>query len=109
MTVEEERESRSRDRARAAQRVVNAYHTIFAGPDGNTVLQDLVACFGFKAPSFIPTATRPGEAIQYDPYYAAVRSGQHSVFLHIMAKLEAPALGDANVTEGDKVLTGLSE
>jgi hypothetical protein len=109
MNVEEERAANARDRKRAAQRVVNAYHVIFSGPDGETVLNDIVAAFGIKAPSFIPTATRPGEPISYDPYYAAVRSGQHSVFLHIMAKLETPALGDANIQEGDKVLTGLSQ
>ena len=73
------------------------------------MLDDLVKAFGIKAPSFLPTATRPGDPIQYDPYYAAIRSGQHSVYLHIMAMLEAPVTGDANIEEGDKVLTGLSQ
>ena len=109
MTVEEEREAAARDRKRRSQRTVNAYHTIFAGPDGETVLNDLVAVFGLKAPSMISTATRPGEPLTFDPQYTAYRSGQHSVYLHIMAKLEAPVTGDGNIMEGDKVLTGLSE
>jgi hypothetical protein len=109
MTIEEERAAASRDRKRAAQRTVNAYKTIFAGPDGKTVLDDMISVFGFRAPSFIPTATGPNQPLSYDSHYAAVRSGQHSVYLHILAKLDAPATGDANITEGDKVLTGLSQ
>lgn len=109
MTIEEQREAAARDRKRRTQRTVNAYHTIFAGPDGEAVLQDLVVSFGLKAPSMLPTATRPGESLTFCPYYTAMRSGQHSVYLHIMAKLEANVTGDANIEKGDKVLTGLSE
>lgn len=109
MTPEEEREARARDRKRQAQRVVNAYHVAFSGPDGETVLNDIIAAFGINASTFLSTATRAGEPLTYDPYYAAIRSGQRDVFLHIMAKLNAVMTGDGNITEGDKVLTGLSQ
>ena len=109
MTTQEERESAARDRKRNEQRTINAYHVIFSGPDGKAVLDDLIAAFGMSHPAFISTGTTIGAAIKYDPFYAAVRDGQRSVYLHIMAKLKAEATGDANITEGDKVLTGLSQ
>lgn len=105
----EDREQRSLDRQRHMQRVINAYHVVFRGPDGEVVISDLIAAFGVNLPAFLSTATRPGENIKYDPYYAAIRDGQRSVFLHITAKLNAPPIGDANITEGTEVLTGLSE
>ena len=109
MSIEEERSERARDRARHAQRTINAYHVIFSGPDGETVLNDLISAFGINIPAFLPTATRAGENIKYDPYYAAIRDGQRSVYLHIRAKLDAAVTGDANVDKGTEVLTGLSQ
>lgn len=109
MTIEEERNSKALDRKRHAQRIINAYHTVFAGPDGEVVLNDLTAAFGVNLPAFLSTTTRPGESITYDPIYAAIRDGQRSILLHIQAKLDAIMTGDANLTEGDKVLTGLSQ
>lgn len=110
MSIEEEREARARDRARASQRIVNAYHVTFNGsPEGKLVLDDLTNAFGINLPAFLSTATRAGDNIKYDPYYAAIRDGQRSVYLHITAKLNTPPIGDANITEGVEVLTGLSE
>lgn len=109
MTTQEERESASRDRKRKEQRTINAYHVIFAGPDGDLVLRDLTSAFGINHPAFLSTATTVGGNLKYDPFYAAIRDGQRSVYLHIMAKLSSHVTGDANIEEGDKVLTGLSE
>lgn len=109
MSIEEEREARARDRARAAQRVINAYHVTFNSPDGKIVLDDLVAAFGINMPAFLPVGTRPGDGIKYSGTYGKIRDGQRSVYLHIKAKLDAPPIGDANITEGVEVLTGLSQ
>ena len=108
-SVEQERQANADDRKRKSQRITNAYHVIFSGPDGEVVLKDMVSAFGMEIPAFLPTATSPGEPIKYDPYYAAIRDGQRSVYLHIMAKLRAQMTGEGNITEAPGVLTGLSE
>jgi hypothetical protein len=104
-TIEEERQAAANDRRRKSQRVINAYHVIFSGPDGEAVLNDIVSAFGIDIPAFLPTATSPGEPIKYDPYYAAIRDGQRSVFLHIMTKLKARMEGEGNITEAPSVIT----
>lgn len=103
--VEELRERENLDRRRRHQRTINAYHRIFHGPDAELVLQDIINSFGIDAPAFLPTATRPGEPLKYDPFYAAIRDGQRSVLLHITSKLHAPVDGDANLTPEPAVLT----
>ena len=103
--VEEQRRVQAVDRKRKAQRVINAYHVIFSGPDGDIVLNDLITAFGLEIPAFLPTATSPGEPIKYDPYYAAIRDGQRSVYLHIQAKMKAQMTGEGNINEAPTVLT----
>ena len=107
--IEEERQANALDRKRKSQRITNAYHVIFSGPDGEVVLNDLVSAFGMELPAFLPTATSPGKPIKYSKAYAAIRDGQRSVYLHIMAKLKAKMEGEGNITEAPTVLTGLSE
>jgi hypothetical protein len=107
--VAESRRLKALERTRATQRIVNAYHRVFSGEDGKTVLSDMSAAFGFNLPAFLSTGNRPGQ-ISFDTHYAAKRDGQHDVYLHIQARLSAPVEGDANIEEPrDKVLTGLSE
>ena len=109
MTVEEERRIKREEREQATQRVVNAYHRAFQNQDGNVVLADLEAAFGINLPCFLSVGTRPGGQIAYDPLYAAVRDGQRQVYLHIMARLNATARGDGNITQPKEVLIGLSQ
>lgn len=77
--------------ARERQRLVNAYHRVFASADGKAVLGDLSSIFGVNAPVFIRGASG------YDPLYAAVRDGQRQVILHIANLLAEEARGDADV------------
>jgi hypothetical protein len=109
MNVEEERRIKRLEREQATQTVVNAYHRAFRNQDGNVVLADLEAAFGINLPCFLPVGTRPGVQIAYDPLYAAVRDGQRQVYLHIMARLNVPPKGDADITQPKEVLTGLSQ
>ena len=53
-------------------------YSIFASPQGETVLADLEKVFGFSAQAFQPDA-----AGAYCPLKAAIRDGQRSVLLHI--------------------------
>lgn len=82
-------------KAQAQQRIVNAYHRLFNGPDGKAVLEDLRKSFGTEQPAFIPQ-TR-GRHCEYDPLHAAIRDGQRQILLHIEARLKATAKGDANI------------
>lgn len=108
--IAEERRVKQLERTRATQRIVNAYHRVFEGPDGEIVVNDMIAAFGLNLPAFLSVGTRAGSPIAYDTHYAAIRDGQRSVFLHITARLNAEVQGDANIEEPrDKVLTGLSE
>lgn len=105
--VAESRRLKALERTRATQRIVNAYHRVFSGPDGETVLGDMAIAFGFNLPAFLSVGR--GQ-IAFDTHYAAKRDGQRDVYLHIQARLNAPVQGDANIEEPrDKVLTGLSE
>jgi hypothetical protein len=107
--VAESRRLKALERTRATQRIVNAYHRVFSGPDGEAVLGDMIAAFGLNLPAFLSTGNRTGQ-ISFDTHYAAKRDGQRDVFLHIQARLNAQVQGDANIEEPrDKVLTGLSE
>jgi hypothetical protein len=94
-TLQNEREARQKDRARRMQRIVNAYHRVFRSPDGELVLADLTAAFGFNLPTFLATGTKPGE-IKYNRTYAAIRDGQRQVYLHIQTRLDTPVRGDAD-------------
>ena len=108
MTSEEARQA-GMERARKMQRIINAYHRVFATEEGKAILEDLKTAFGYKFSTFLNTATTPG-AIQMCPYYGAVRSGQRDVILHIEAKLEAPVQGDGNIVKPlAEVLTGMRE
>lgn len=53
-------------------------YSLFATPQGETVLADLEKVFGFSAQAFQPDATGA-----YCPLKAAIRDGQRSVLLHI--------------------------
>jgi hypothetical protein len=83
------------DKARKAQAVINAYHRVFATPEGALVLGDIRAALGLHMPAFIPQ-TR-GRHCEYDAIHAAIRDGQRQVILHIEAKLTQTPDGDANV------------
>ena len=91
------------------QRIVNAYHRVFRGQEGELVLADMMAAFGFNLPAFLSTGTQPG-ALHYDTHYAAVRDGQRQVYLHIQARLDTPVRGDADFEVGSShvVKTGLT-
>lgn len=79
-------------RARAAQKLVNAYHRTFGSEDGSAVLADLKASFGFDFPAFF--ALDRGGHSEFDPIHAAIRDGQRQVILHVQAKLAAPPAGE---------------
>jgi len=76
---------------RKAQRVTNAYHRVFSGEDGQTVLEHLRAYFRVNLPAFQRSMHNP-----YDPIGAALRDGQREVILLIEHKLAEPAVGDAD-------------
>jgi hypothetical protein len=105
---DEDRRLKQLERERKTARVVNAYHRVFSGNDGEIVLNDLSAVFGINLPAFLPLPNNSRDA--YSPYYAAIRDGQRQVWLHIQARLEAPMQPDGNIEEPrNRILTGLSE
>lgn len=55
-------------------------YSVFASPQGETVMADLEKVFGFSAQAFQPDATGA-----FCPIRAAIRDGQRSVLLHIKA------------------------
>jgi hypothetical protein len=83
MTIEE------RDEARdiLLRRTAWAYKRVFASPEGRLISDDLKRVFGIDLSTFMPTATRPGQPLSYDPYYGAIRSGQRDVWLHIQHQI----------------------
>lgn len=83
------------ENARAAQRLVNAYHRLFGCRDGKLVLADIRKSFGAHLPAFIPLER--GRGLEYDPLHAAIRDGQRQVILHIEHKLNLSAKGDSDV------------
>jgi|GEM_PF-1071491 len=82
------------EKAKRAQRVINAYRALFASEDGKLVLEDLREKFGTEMPTFIPKADGG-----FDPLWAAVRDGQRQVLIHIEYQRSLPAKGDGNVEE----------
>lgn len=80
------------EKARKAQRIVNAYRQIFKSPEGKLVLEDLKRQFGTEMPTFIPKQDGG-----FDPLWAAVRDGQRQVVIHIEYQMSLPAAGDGNV------------
>jgi hypothetical protein len=105
---DEDRRLKQLERERKTARVVNAYHRVFSGNDGEIVLNDLSAMFGINLPAFLPLPNNSRDA--YSPYYAAIRDGQRQVWLHIQARLTVPVQGDGNIEEPrNRILTGLSE
>ncbi len=80
------------EKAKHAQRVINAYRALFGSADGRLVLEDLKAKFGTGLPAFIPRADGG-----FDPLWAAVRDGQRQVLIHIEYQTSLPAQGDGNV------------
>jgi hypothetical protein len=77
------------ERARDLQRVINAYHRVFASEDGQTVLKNLKAYFRYDRPAF-----ERGISHRYCPMAAALRDGQREVILFIEHRLRQPAAGD---------------
>ncbi|HWL54286.1 MAG TPA: hypothetical protein VNQ90_17735 [Chthoniobacteraceae bacterium] len=82
------------ERAKHAQRVVNAYRRVFGSEEGKLVLEDLRGKFGTDKPAFIP---KPDGG--FDPLWAAVRDGQRQVVIHVEHQMSLPAQGDGNVEE----------
>lgn len=80
------------EKAKHAQRVINAYRRLFKTAAGKIVLEDLKAKFGTALPAFIPRADGG-----FDPIWAAVRDGQRQVLIHIDHQRSLPAQGDGNV------------
>jgi hypothetical protein len=106
MKVEQDPEAR----AHYLRQVVFAYKRVFASNEGKMVLEDIRQAFAMDMGAFLSTATRPGQPIVMDPYYAAKRDGQRDVFLHINHQINREIEPDGNL-EGPEltVLTGLRE
>ena len=96
---QQDSQAKQAERAKAAQRIVNAYHRIFLSADGRTVLADLATVFGTSKPAFLA-----GPSGSYDGIKAAIRDGQRSVILHIEHVLCLSAKGDNEVESEPKVL-----
>jgi hypothetical protein len=79
-------------RERERQKTVNAYHRLFAGKDGKTVIDDLKQQFATESQVFLP-------GYDYNPVVAALRDGQRGVILHIEAMLRRPVIADGNIEE----------
>jgi hypothetical protein len=80
------------ERERQRQRTINAYHRIFLGEDGQTVLDDLKRSFGTESQVFLP-------GHDFNPIPAALRDGQRGVVLHIEAMLRRSAGADGDLEE----------
>lgn len=79
-------------RERERQKTINAYHRVFAGKDGATVIADLKAQFGTEHQAFL-------HGFEYNPIVAALRDGQRGVVLHIESMLKRPVIADGNIEE----------
>jgi hypothetical protein len=84
-------EKQELERERDRQRVINAYHRVFATEDGQTVLNNLRSYFRTHRPAFERSLHN-----SFCPLAAALRDGQREVVLFIEAKLSSPAQGDAD-------------
>jgi hypothetical protein len=80
------------DKAKHAQRVINAYRRLFKTEAGRLVMEDLKAKFGTNQPAFIPKQDGG-----FDPLWAAVRDGQRQVVIHIEFQTYLPFRGDGNI------------
>lgn len=85
-------DAKSIEAAKQRQRIINAYHSVFATPDGKIVLDHLQSYFRTNAPAFCKN-TQP----RYDAIAAAIRDGQREVILFIQHKLSEPAIADGDV------------
>lgn len=74
------------------QRIVNAYRTLFNGPDWQIVRADLIRKFGANKPAFIPN-----EQGALCPLRAAMKTGAYAVLVHIGTRLLQPAQLAANM------------
>jgi hypothetical protein len=97
MITEQERHNKADAREHERRRVNSAYYRLFNSPDGQTVLNDLIASFAWNHPPYIPNATRPGGPIQYDDIQGKLRCGQQSVYMYIQNKLRSELLPEANL------------
>lgn len=77
-------------RERERQKITNAYHRLFAGKDGQMVIDDLKHQFATDSQVFLP-------GYDFNPVVAALRDGQRGVVLHIEAMLRRPILADGDI------------
>jgi hypothetical protein len=82
--------SHALERERERQRIINAYHRVFAGKDGQMVIADLKHQFATESQVFLP-------GYDYNPVVAALRDGQRGVVLHIETMLHRPVIADGNI------------
>lgn len=108
LTIEEQRKRKREEREAEIRRVVMAYKRVFSTEDGQMILADLSAAFGWTLPVFLSTGVKPG-MVSFDNAYAAKRDGQQDIYRHINAKLIAPDFPDGNPAGSVEVLTGLSQ
>lgn len=83
------------NRERDRQRTIMAYHRVFLGEEGQTVLDDLKKSFGTELQMFSP-------AQDFNPIPAAIRDGQRGVVLHIEAMLRRTPVADGDIEEPKK-------
>lgn len=85
------------ERAKAHQRMVNAYHLTFGTPEGQFVLKDLAKKFRLEGAVFNPVQKEGHHA--YDPLTAALTDGGRGVVIFIKEILAQPFTGDGNITK----------
>jgi hypothetical protein len=108
LTIEDERKHKRELREAEMRRIVMAYKRVFSSEDGQMILNDLSAAFGWTLPVFLSTGVKPG-VVSFDELYGAKRDGQQDIYRHITAKLAAPNFPDGNPAGPVEVLTGLSQ
>ena len=79
-------------RERERQKLINAYHRVFATKDGQAVIADMKTQFATDSQVFLP-------GYDFNPVVAALRDGQRGVILHIEAMLRKPVIADGNIEE----------
>jgi hypothetical protein len=85
-----EKETADLNRERERQRTVNAYHRVFEGADGKTVMEDIRRSFSTDSQAFLP-------GHDFNPIVAAIRDGQRGVLLHIQSMLCRTVVADSNI------------
>lgn len=80
------------NRERERQRTINAYHRVFLGEEGQTVLEDIKRSFGTDHQAF-------SAAQDFNPIAAAIRDGQRGVVLHLEAMLRREPAADGNLEQ----------